>query len=505
MVMISNPLLNPTTIFKKIRKMKNLYSLKSILLIVFYLLGLHTCFGQSKAEQIDKLLTFCYETGQFNGSLVVAEHGKVIYKKGFGLANMEWNIPNHANTKFRLGSITKQFTAVLVMQLVEQGKIKLDAPIVTYLPDYPLPAGEKVTIHHLLSQSSGIKDYTNLPNFRNGGIQNVFSPEGLIKLFADLPLGFEPGEKFSYSNSNYVLLGKIIERLSGKPYAQHVQDNIFTPLKMQNSGYYNSSAIVKSRATGYEKNGEGYINAGYVDMNVTYAAGALYSTVDDLFLWDQALYSSQLLTPKSLNLLFANQVAINKNSYYGYGWYVGEVSNLTNAKLRIAQHSGNLPGFVTRICRMPSEKNLIVLLDNTTNAPLKEISDAISAILYDKPVIMPRISFAKTIFEVMEKQGLVIGVEKIKQLKNSKAYIIQEVDMNESAYQLLQAGKIQEALEMLKLNAETFPRSGNVYDSLGEGYLKAGNKELAIVNYKKAVEIDPKNDNAKKMLNELTR
>ncbi|SHL58230.1 serine hydrolase [Chryseobacterium polytrichastri] len=485
--------------------MKNLYSLKSILLIVFYLLGLNTGFGQSKAEQIEKLMTFSHETGQFNGSLVVAEHGKVIYKKGFGLANMEWDIPNQANTKFRLGSITKQFTAVLVMQLVEQGKIKLDAPIVTYLPGYPPQAGEKVTIHHLLSQSSGIKDYTNLPGFRNGGSQNALSPEALIKLFADQPLEFEPGEKFAYSNSNYVLLGKIIERVTGSSYAQYVQDNIFTPLKMQNSGYDNSSIIVKSQARGYEQNGDGYVNASYVNMNNTYAAGALYSTVEDLFLWDQALYSPQLLSAKSLNLLFANQMAINKNSYYGYGWYVGEVSNLTKNRLRIAQHSGNLPGFVTRICRMPSDKNLIVLLNNTTNAPLREISDAISAILYDKPFTMPRISLAKTIFEIMAKQGLAMGVEKIKQLKNSEAYIIQEVDMNEGAYQLLQAGKMQEALEMLKLNAETFPSSGNVYDSLGEAYLKTGNKELAIINYKKAVELDSKNDNAKKMLNELTR
>ncbi len=154
---------------------------------------------------------------------------------------------------------------------------------------------------------------------------------------------------------------------------------------------------------------------------------------------------------------------------------------------------------------MPSDQNLIVLLNNTTAAPLMEISDAIRAILYDKTFTMPKISFAKTIFEVMAKQGLASGIEKINELKNSNYYVVQEIDMNEAGYYFLQSGKIKEGLEMLKFNAEQFPKSGNAHDSLGEAYFKAGNKELAIINYKKAVELDPTNKNAAKMLEEISR
>lgn len=485
--------------------MKNLLSSKPVTLTLFCLFALNVCIGKPKAEQINKLMAFCYESGQFNGSLLVVEHGKVIYEKGFGLANMEWGIPNRSNTKFRIGSITKQFTAMLVLQLVEQGKIKLDEPIQTYLPDYPSPTGEKITIHQLLSHSSGIKDYTSLPGFRNGGSQGPVTPDDLIKMFAGLPLGFDPGEKFAYSNSGYIVLGKIIEKVSGQSYAQCLQDNIFAPLKMVNSGYDNNSVLLRNRASGYQKSGGHYVNASHIDMDAAYAAGALYSTVKDLLLWDRALYSDQLLSPQSMALLFANQIPIHKNASYGYGWYVGDVPNLTKHALRVVQHGGNLPGFVTRISRMPEDRNLIVLLNNTGVAPLGEISDAIRAILYGKPFTLPKISFAKTILEVMTNQGLARGIEKMNELKSSIYYDVQEADMNEAGYYLLRAGKIEEALEILKFNAEKFPRSGNVYDSLGEAYLKAGHKEQAILNYKKAIALDPDNKNAIKALEEISR
>src|SRR6187551_590822 len=206
--------------------------LQTVFLAVFLVTGVFTiAYGQqAKIDKLDKLISTYAEYGKFNGSVLVAEKGKVIYKKGFGLADMEWNIPNQPDTKHRLGSIMKQFTAMLIMQLVEQGKLKLDVPISTYLSDYPKKNGDVITLHHLLTHSSGIPNLTSFPGFTKNISRNSYSPVQLVNLFADSTLQFKPGEKFAYSNSGYMLLGYIIEKVTGKSYEQVLQENIFTPL-----------------------------------------------------------------------------------------------------------------------------------------------------------------------------------------------------------------------------------------------------------------------------------
>ena len=189
--------------------------IKNSLIIIGLLFISVVSLGQTKIEQLDKLIGLYTEYGQFNGSVLVAENGNILYKKGFGLANMEWNIPNKANTKHRLGSISKQFTGMLIMQLVEAGKIVLDFPVTTYLTDYPKENGDKITIHHLLTHSSGIPNYTSFTNFRSLQ-RDYYSPKDFVKTFADSTLNFNPGAQFSYSNSGYFLLGAIIEKLTGK-------------------------------------------------------------------------------------------------------------------------------------------------------------------------------------------------------------------------------------------------------------------------------------------------
>ena len=258
---------------------------------------------QTKIEKIHELISACAEYGQFNGSALVAEKGKIIYTKGFGQANMEWDIPNKANTKFRLASISKQFTAMLTVQLVAENKLKLDVPITNYLPGYPKKNGDKITIHHLLTHTSGIPNYTSFPNYRDM-MRNPHKAMEIVNLFADSTLEFSPEEKFAYSNSGYVLLGVIIEKITGKSYEQVLQDKIFSPLKMKNTGYDNHRSILKNRASGYNKNANSFENANYIDMSTPYAAGALYSTVGDMYLWDQALYTEKLMPKKYMDLLF---------------------------------------------------------------------------------------------------------------------------------------------------------------------------------------------------------
>ena len=486
-------------------KTKSVYSIFKLitLSIAILLISTNFSFGQDKAKQIDELMSLYSEYGQFNGSILVSEQGKIIYKKGFGMANMEWEIPNKPDTKHRLGSVSKQFTALLILKLVEEGKLKLDVPISTYLPDYPKKNADIITLHHLLTHTSGIPNYTSFPNFFKDVSRNYFTPENFVKQFADLPLQFTPGEKFAYSNSGYFLLGYIIEKVSGKTYEQNLQETIFSTLKMNNSGYDNSNVILKNRASGYEKNGNGYVNAPFIDMSIPYAAGSLYSTVEDLFLWDQALYSNQLLTPKSMDLFFGSHISTGRG-FYGYGWNINEVSNGSD-KLRVIEHGGGINGFNTVISRIPSNKSLVVILNNTGGTYLSEMNKAIQAILYNKPYEMPKMSMAIALQNIISEKGLTVGMQKFKEFQKSAKYAIKESELNDVGYQFLQSDKINEAIEIFKINVDAFPKSGNAYDSLGEAYLKSGNKELAIQNYKKSVALDPKNENGMKVLEEISK
>jgi CubicO group peptidase (beta-lactamase class C family) len=272
---------------------------------------------------------------------------------------------------------------------------------------------------------------------------------------------------------------------------------------MNNTGYDHHGTILANRASGYEKNGSNYRNAAYLDMTIPYAAGSLYSTVEDLYLWDQALYTNQLLSKDNMDLLFTKHIKAG-SAYYGYGWGMStRPIGTTNDSVEVISHGGGINGFNTSITRIPSEKSMIVLFNNTGGAPLGQMNNAILGILYDVSYDMPKKSLANSLYEVINKDGIAEGLKYFEKFKDSETYSLREGEMNNVGYQLLQSDKIKEAIEVFKLNAASFPESGNVYNSLGEAYLKDGNKELAIKNYKKSVELDPKNDNGIKILKEL--
>jgi CubicO group peptidase (beta-lactamase class C family) len=484
---------------------KTKFNVQKVILIgiIIQLTFLLDSFGQTKAEKIDELMRLYNEYGQFNGSVLVAENGKVIFKKGFGMANMEWEVPNQPDTKHRLGSVTKQFTAMLILQLVEEGKLNLNVPITTYLPDYPKETGDIITIHHLLTHTSGIPNFTSFPNYQKELSKNSYNLKALIKIFSDSSLQFKPGEKFTYSNSGYLLLGAIIEKVSGKPYEQILHEKILNPLKMNNTGYDHHETILKNRASGYEKNENKFRNADYIDMSVPFSAGALYSTVEDLYLWDQALYNETLLPSNTRDLLFKPYVN-TMGASYGYGWFVIKtpIGN-TSDSVKVIGHIGGINGFNTSIQRIPSDKHLIVLLNNTGGAALIEMTTAIINILYNTSYAMPKRSIAFSLLDVINKNGLTSGLEHFRKFKNSQNYSLKENEMNSVGYNLLNSNKVTEAIEIFKLNVEAFPKSGNAYDSLGEAYLVDGNEKLAIENYKKSLELDPTNTNAKNVLKKL--
>ena len=472
------------------------------LLIAISAFSYRLIFSQTKADKIDELLNQYYKFQEFNGAALVAEEGRVIYKKGFGMADMEWNIPNTPDTRFRLGPMTKQFTAMIILQLVEEGKLKLDVPITTYIPDYPKDKGEEITIHNLLTHTSGIPNYTDLASF-SGIMRNPVTPINLIKTFWNLPLDFEPGTKFKYSNSGYIVLGYIIEKVTGKSYEEVLKEKIFEPLGMKNSGYDHTSAIIPKRASGYNKAGTDYFNATYLDMSVPFSAGALYSTVEDLYIWDQALYTQKLLSKKYMYKIFTPYSKPPFADGYGYGWGISK-KHFDNIKdsLNIVLHGGTINGFNSIIERITNNKDLIVLLNNTGVTKLNEMSNKIIDILYEQRYEMPEKPLLLSFSEILKADG----IDKASDFYNksiNKGEKIPEGEINRLGYDYLNKKEYKLAAAIFELNIKAYPGSYNVYDSYGETLMAAGNKNAAIKNYKKSIELNPGNVNGIEKLIEL--
>lgn len=306
-------------------------------------------------------------------AVAVVQNGEVIHAKGYGLANLEWNIPITPDTVFRLASVSKQFTAAAILLLAEQGKLSVDDPLTKFLPKYPM-SGHTVTVHQLLNHTSGIFSYTNDPDFGTK-MRRDLTPQQMADEFSREPFQFRPGTRYAYNNSGYVLLGMIIEQVSGMPYADYVEKNIFAPLGMTQSYYLNNEPIIPRRASGYHPTPDGgYVNAPFLSMLQPYAAGSLGSTVNDMVLWDKALRGNTLLSAESWQQMITPAVLEDGTAVrYGYGWGVTEY-----AGHRVAQHSGGIPGFNTWIARFYDDDLTIIALANLVGFPLEKIIASIA-------------------------------------------------------------------------------------------------------------------------------
>ena len=316
----------------------------------------------------------------FSGSILVARDAKPIVNRAYGMANIELNVPNAPETIFRLGSVTKQFTSMSIMMLQERGKLSVTDPMCKYFADCP-DAWKPITIRNLLTHTSGITNYTSFADFAKTTIMPITTTAMVDRLKKE-PLEFTPGEKFAYSNSGYYLLGAIIEKASGKAYAEFLQENIFTPLGMKQTGYDDPLRIIPNRAAGYQIQAGKIINASYMDMTVPYAAGSLYSTTGDLLIWDKALYTERLVSPKSLNEIFT---PLKGDTGYAYGWGIGK-----RFDHREISHGGGIYGFATQIARFPDDRVTVIVLSNIQGAQAEPIANNLAAIVFGAAYEIPK-------------------------------------------------------------------------------------------------------------------
>jgi len=330
--------------------------------------------AQSAYEKIESQFSNAYKGGHYNGSSIIVKNDSILYSGSFGQANEEWQIENTEETKFKIGSCTKQFTATLIMLLVEEGEINLDSSICTYLSNYPKPNGELITIHQLLSHTSGIPDYFYLPQSRQL-IYKENKPLDFIKTFWNEPLSFEPGSKSKYSNSGYFILGCIIEKLTGKTYAEVLQERIFEPLGMNNSGIDNQKEIFRNKAYGYIAVDNQLQVAPYLNSSGAYSAGAIFSSCKDLYKWCQSLLDETLLNHEIIS-----KMTTPNNSKYGYGFGVVNL-DINGESLRVFGHEGEIFGFRSLIHIIPNEKTCIIILDNHNNTKLFGLSKEIMKLL----------------------------------------------------------------------------------------------------------------------------
>lgn len=350
-------------------------SLQKIIL-AFCLLGslaMVSCRTVDHRARMEQVVQYYSSNNQFMGSVLVARDQTLLLNESYGFANLEWEIPNSLTTKFRLGSVTKQFTAACVFILEDRGVLKVDNAVKTYMPNAPA-AWDKVTIYNLLTHTSGIPNLTSFPGYQDK--EGIFTtPEQLVSLFLKKPLDFASGEKASYSNSNYILLGYLIEKISGESYEKFVADNIFTPLGMNDSGYDVNSAIIPRRAAGYSSD---LRNAKYIDMSTAFSAGGLYSTTQDLLLWEQGLFGGKLLSPASLQKMVT---PFKKN--FACGFFV----NAENGR-KVIEHRGGIVGFRTELRFFPDEKLTVAVLANIERYPT-DIATKLAAVAHGEKVILP--------------------------------------------------------------------------------------------------------------------
>jgi len=464
--------------------------------LVFCIVSL-TSFGlpADSAQEICALMTTLFERGQFNGAVLVANDGKIVFRNGFGKANFKTGKDFTPETPSNIGSVTKQFTAMAIMILAEQSKLKYADPVSKYIPEFSRsPHLSRISVSQLLTHTSGIPDYGDL-----GVEDSGLSGRALIAaILSKTALLSEPGQKYRYSNPGYALLAIIVERVSGKTFGDFLGQAIFKPVGMGSTFVYDGpKRKTSSAAVGYDQFGQ-------VDDGSPTAIpgdGGIYSTVNDLFRWDQALYTDKLVHQTTLEEAFTPGKVQESSTTYGFGWNVAEDGNG-----KYVWHTGNQAGFRAFIERRLTAKITVIMLTNRGNSKRMEINSAIQNILAARQYVLPNQSGAEKLYRAIHDSGIQAAIKMYDSLRNDKSadYDLGESELNTLGYQLLYRDKRpDDAIAIFKLNTTEHPASSNAFDSLGEAYWRNREKDLAIKSYQTAVKLDPTNGHAVSRLRDL--
>jgi CubicO group peptidase (beta-lactamase class C family) len=330
----------------------------------------YTSSAQTPSDHLKQVVQPYVDAQMFMGSVLVAKNGKVIFSKSYGMADLEWSVPNSSTTRFNIASMTKQFTAASILLFEDRGKLKTDDLVKKYLPEAPA-SWDKITIYHLLTHTSGIRE--DAVEYEPG------TPDKLV--FDDKPLNFQPGEKWEYINKGYIVLGYLLERISGQTYEEFVQEKIFKPLGMNDSGLLSFVTVIPRRATGYWPGNNGIENADRPDPRKGFSAGSLYSSTEDLLRWNTALFGGKLLTPASLR-----KMTTPFKGDYACGLYVKRV----NGHLMI-EHDGNNIGFNSDMAYYPEDRIAVIVLANLNGTVTSEMTRALAAVAYGETPPTPSV------------------------------------------------------------------------------------------------------------------
>lgn len=349
------------------------------------------------SAKVDEYMKAAVEVERFTGSILIARDGEKIVSKGYGMANIEFDAPNTPDTVFRLASVSKQFTATAIMILQERGQLSVNDLACKYLENCPA-AWQTITIRQLLTMTHGIP---NVNALELGALRSFpVSWDQWLEATGKKPLEFVPGEKFKYLGAGYTLLGFIIERVSGKSYGEFLQENIFAPIGMKRTGYEDPLRIIKNRATGYKQlPGASVTNVPYREIIRMYASGGIYSTTEDLLIWDKSFYTEKLLSKKSIDEIYTPFKEMQPGKGYAYGLW----SSQKFGRRRLA-HGGNATGFITYFARYPEDRVTVIVLSNNQSGSAGKINDVLSAITFGEPFEMPKERKAVTVAaSVLEK------------------------------------------------------------------------------------------------------
>ncbi len=460
----------------------------------------HAGFAQDKKNRLSEIMTAYHDYNMFDGAVLVAENGKIIYQDAFGLANREWNIPNRTDTKFMIGSVSKPLTAMLVLIQVQKGLIHLDSTVGDYLPEFKNKPAEKVTVRQLLNHTSGLPNYDIIKDFFPRISRRNFTREEYMRVFIDASLAFTPGAHYAYSSWGYFTLGYIMERVTQKSYAQLMFDDIFNKLDMDHSGSYYHTQIVPNRATGYDYSFGGYTSSDFRDQSNTMGTGDLYSTVEDLFKFHMALADNTLLNKELTAEMFTPGIEL---AQYGYGWFNKQFKYTSTDSVASNFHLGMTDGFISFIRRIPSTKSVVVILCNSSPTDFFGITTNLYKVLYDKPVTLKQ-PVHKKMETYIEQMGAEKALAEYKKMKADSAhYYIDWISMNFIAQQLLTLKRYEDAKVISENNVHEFPNKDLILVTMANIYLALNKKEAAIEFYKKALQITPMYEEAKNRLKEL--